>query len=133
MIWLKEQEVRVFIKDDAKENATGKVVSVRASTSRKATNYDKFEYKGYVESSWWLEFKGEKAVSGASKLKKGDVILLNEFILTSGEKYAEEDGKGKYSPTKIQVMKWSFKDAGSKRADAKTGSKSTVDDDFPEF
>lgn len=137
MIWLNFEdgkEQRLHIEDAPKVNASGKVVTVRASSSRQATEYDKFAYKGYVNSSYWLEFKGEKAANDAKKLEKGDNILMSLGTLTSGEKYAEEDGKGKYSQTKINVIKWKFNDkSNSNRSDAKSGKKfEEPEDDFPD-
>ena len=117
---------------EIKVNEKGTKVSGRASTGRKATNFDKHPNGDYVNSSWLIDFSN---ATEAKKLKTGDNIIVTKFSITSGECYAE----GKYSPTKVTIWEWEYNDSArsSKSSDKKVEKKkevvSEVDDDDEPF
>ena len=110
-------------------NDAGTFVKGRATTSRKATEYDKKDYKGYVQSSWFIKFAGKETVANAKKLKKGDKIIVppNGFSITTGEEYADK----KYSPTVVQIWEWSYNDGRKKKASKENEPEMPPEDDIP--
>lgn len=112
-------------------NDAGTFVKGRATTSRKATEYDKKDYKGYVQSSWFIKFAGKETVANAMKLKKGDKIIVpnNGFSITTGEEYADK----KYSPTVVQIWEWSYNDGGKKKDSSEPNSTPEDGDDSIPF
>lgn len=110
-------------------NDAGTFVKGRATTSRKATEYDKKDYKGYVQSSWFIKFAGKETVANAKKLKKGDKIIVppNGFSITTGEEYADK----KYSPTVVQIWEWSYNDGGKKKDSSENEPETPPEDDIP--
>ncbi len=92
-------------------NEAGTFVKGRATTSRKKTDYDKFDYKGYVNSSWFIQFSGKDCIAKAKNLKKDDRIIVPKdgFSITTGEKYAEN----KYSPTVVKIWDFSMNGGGN--------------------
>lgn len=108
-------------------NEAGTFVKGRATTSRKATEYDKKDYQGYVQSSWFIRFAGKEATANAKKLKKGDKIIVppNGFSITTGEEYADK----KYSPTVVQIWEWSYNDGGKKKTSSENEQVSEVEED----
>jgi len=100
----------LYIKE-IKVNEKGTMVTGKATTSRKKTEYDKFDYKGYVSSSWLIKFSGKESSASAKNLKAGDKIIVPQdgFSITSGEKYDD----GKYSPTRVDIWSWSMNGGGA--------------------
>lgn len=99
---------RMYIGTDAKVNGSETMVSFRASTSRKATEYDKLPKNGYVYSSWNVRILGKDACKDAKRIKKGDKITVphDGFSITNGEIYEEN----KFSYPQVQVFSFSFYD-----------------------
>jgi len=103
MLW--SDKSYMYIKE-VKVNDAGTLLTGRATTSRKKTDYDKMDYKGYVTSNWNIKIIGKDAVKEASKLKKGDKIIVTKFTLTNSELYDE----GKFSYPSLQILKWVYND-----------------------
>ncbi len=101
-------ENRLYVNTDVKVNEAGTMVSFRASTSRKATEYDKMAKNGYVYSSWNVRMLGKAVCKDAKKIKKGDKIVVpaDSFSITNGEIYDEN----KFSYPQLQVFAFSFYD-----------------------
>ena len=106
----------ICIIQDIKVNEKGTMVKGRMTSSRKATDYDKKNYNGYVQSSWWIRFVGKNSMEDAKKLVKGTFIVIpkDAWNVTSGEEYDEK----KYSPTLVQIFDWKYYDKnGGKKSD----------------
>lgn len=121
---------RLYIGSDAKVNDAGTMVSFKASTSRKATEYDKMAKNGYVYSNWNVRILGKDACKDAKRIKKGDKITVphDAFALTNGELYDE----GKFSYPQLQVFSFSFYDGKkSKGNEQEEPSEPEPEDDIP--
>jgi hypothetical protein len=105
MLWIESCKVYMYVKD-VKINDAESLLTGRATTSRKKTDFDKLDYKGYVTSNWNIKIIGKEAVKEAKKLKKGDSIIVTKFNLTNGEMYEE----GKFSHPSLQILAWKYKD-----------------------
>lgn len=118
----------LYIKE-IKVNEKGTMVTGKATTSRKKTDYDKFDYKGYVSSSWLIKFSGKDSTERAKSLKTGDKIIVPQdgFSIKSGEKYAE----GKYSPTTVEIWEWSMNGGGSNSSQENEMAELPPEDDVP--
>lgn len=117
----------LYIKE-IKVNSAGTLVTGRASTSRKKTEYDKMDYNGYVQSSWFIKFAGKESTENAKKLKVGDKIIVpaDGFTITTGEEYAEK----KYSVTLVQIWNWRYNDGGKKK-NVEEKEETPPEDDIP--
>jgi hypothetical protein len=115
----------MYIKE-VKINDAGTLLTGRATTSRKKTDFDKLDYKGYVTSNWNIKVLGKEAVKECLKWKKGDKIIVTKFTITNSEMYAE----GKFSHPSIQILKWEYND-GAKQASSTNEQEPPDDDDVP--
>ncbi len=61
MLWIENCKVYMYVKD-VKVNDAESLLTGRATTSRKKTDYDKIDYKGYVASNWNIKIIGKDAV-----------------------------------------------------------------------
>ena len=105
MLWIESCKVYMYVKD-VKVNDGESLLTGRATTSRKKTDYDKIDYKGYVTSNWNIKVVGKDAVKEAKKLKKGDKIIVTKFLMTNSEMYEE----GRFSHPSMQIMGWKYND-----------------------
>jgi hypothetical protein len=122
-------ENRMYIGTDAKVNDAGTLVSFRASTSRKATDYDKLPKNGYVYSSWNVRILGKEACKDAKRIKKGDKIVVppDAFSITNGEVYEE----GKFSYPQVQVFSFSFYDGKKSKGNEQEEPEAEEESDIP--
>ena len=122
---------RMYVSSDAKVNDAGTLVSFRASTSRKATDYDKLPKNGYVYSIWNVRVLGKDACKDAKKIKKGDKITVphDAFSITNGEIYEEN----KFSNPQVQVFSFSFYDGKTTKSNEQEEPESEDGDDSIPF
>ncbi len=125
MIWIDSAKVYMYIKD-VKVNTSDTLITGRGSTSRKKTDYDKLDYKGYVASYWNFKIIGKDAVKEAKRLKKGDSIIVTKFTMTNSEMYEE----GKFSHPSMQINAWKYNDK-TKSNEQEPEDEENEDDDIP--
>lgn len=109
-------------------SANGNKVRGSASSSRKATEFDKNARNGYVRNLWFIDFAGKESTENAKKLKVGDKIIVppDQWSITNGEEYET----GKYSKAKVTIWNWSYND-GAKKSSSTNEQEPPDDDDVP--